>query len=57
MAISLALALAMRVFIVAEMRNRAEVNARIVMMYNSAMIWFNPDCPGHRPGPGRRAAP
>ena len=49
MAISLACS-AMRVFIVAEMRNRAEANARIVMMYNSAMIWLNPDCPGHWPG-------
>ena len=34
----------------AEMRNRAEANARIVMMYSSAMMWLNPDCPGHCPG-------
>ena len=49
MAISLACS-AMRVFIVAAMRNRAEANARIVMMYSSAMMWPNPDCPGHWPG-------
>ena len=41
---------AIRVFIVAEMRNRAEPKARIVMMYSSAMMWLNPDCPGHCPG-------
>ncbi len=38
---------AMSVFIVAEMRNRAVTNARIVMMYSSAMMLPNPDFPGH----------
>ena len=46
MAISVACS-AMRVFIVAEMRNRADPNARIVMMYSSVMMWPNDDCPGH----------
>ena len=41
---------AMRVFIVAEMRNREDRNARIVMMYRSAMISLNPAFPGHWPG-------
>ena len=49
MAISLACS-AMRVFIVAEMRNKADRTARIVMMYSSATMWPNPDCPGHWPG-------
>ena len=48
MAISLACS-AMRVFIVAAMRNRADRNARIVMMYSSAMMWPNADFPGHWP--------
>ena len=41
---------AMRVFIVAAIRNRAEPNARIVMMYSTAMMSLNPVCPGHWPG-------
>ena len=38
---------AMSVFIVAEMRNRAETNARAVMMYSSAIVRPKPACPGH----------
>ena len=37
---------AMRVFIVAAIRNKAEPNARTVMMYSTAMRSLNPVCPG-----------
>ena len=40
----------MRVFIVTAMRNRADRNARAVMMYSSTMICSNEDWPGHWPG-------
>jgi len=38
---------AITAFIVAAIRNRADRNARIVMMYSSAMILVNAGCPGH----------